>query len=115
MVAALIVAAAVIIVIVMMNRRRTPESSAPAGPVAAPEPSADGPPPMTGLEAALQQVTDREGRPIREAIDAEAGHVDELRVPDDTGPLLRRALDHVARPGDDETQADPDVADDDAD
>ncbi len=54
--------------------------------------------PMTGLESALSQVTDRSGRPIREAIDAEAGHVDDFRVPDDTGPLLRRALDHVAPP-----------------
>ena len=58
--------------------------------------AADEPPPMNGLESALAMVTDRTGRPIREAIDAEAAHVDELRVPDDTGPLLRRALDHVA-------------------
>ena len=55
-------------------------------------------------ESALAQVTDRDGKPIRDRIDAEAGHVDELRVPDDTGPLLRRALDHVA-PGD--AAADP--------
>lgn len=52
--------------------------------------------PMTGLESALAQVTDRAGRPIGDRIDAESGHIDELRVPDDTGPLLRRALDHVA-------------------
>lgn len=62
--------------------------------------------PMTGLEAALAQVTDREGRPIGERIDAESDLVDELRVPDDTGPLLRRALDRVehddAEDGDDE-------------
>jgi hypothetical protein len=61
---------------------------------------------MTGLESALERVTDRTGRPIRERIDAEARHVDDLRVSDDTGPLLRRALDHVARPGPD-TAADP--------
>lgn len=53
--------------------------------------------PMTGLESALAQVKDRSGRPIGERIEAE--HVDDLRVPDDTGPLLRRALDHV-RPAD---------------
>jgi hypothetical protein len=51
---------------------------------------------MTGLESALEAVTDRSGRPIREHLDAETTHVDELRVPDDTGPLLRRALDHVS-------------------
>jgi hypothetical protein len=55
--------------------------------------------PMTGLESALALVTDRHGRPIRERIDAESQHVDDLRVPDDTGPLLRRALDHVEQPG----------------
>jgi len=59
---------------------------------------------MTGLESALAQVTDRDGRPIGERIEAESGHVDELRVPDDTGPLLRRALDHVT-PGDEPTSA----------
>ncbi|MEO6571389.1 MAG: hypothetical protein ABIO83_07560 [Ilumatobacteraceae bacterium] len=52
--------------------------------------------PMTGLESALAHVTDRSGRPIGERIDAESQHVDELRVPDDTGPVLRRALDSVA-------------------
>jgi hypothetical protein len=51
--------------------------------------------PMTGLESALAQVTDRDGRPIGDRLDAESHHVDDLRVPDDTGPLLRRALDHV--------------------
>jgi len=50
---------------------------------------------MTGLEAALAQVTDRDGRPIGERIDAESELVDDLRAPDDTGPLLRRALDRV--------------------
>ena len=55
--------------------------------------------PMTGLESALAMVTDRDGRPIRERIEAEAQHVDQLRVPDDTGPVLRRALDHVEQPG----------------
>ena len=53
---------------------------------------------MTGLESALAEVTDRDGRPIGERIDAETQHVDDLRIPDDTGPLLRRALDHVEHP-----------------
>lgn len=51
---------------------------------------------MTDLESALARVTDRDGRPIREKIDAESVHVDPLRDPEDTGPLLRRALDSVA-------------------
>lgn len=50
---------------------------------------------MNDLESALAKVTDREGRPIKDRIDAETTHVDPLRDPDDTGPLLRRALDSV--------------------
>ena len=70
----------------VFSRRKT----APA-PVVEDEPVDTSP--MTGLESALAQVKDRSGRPIGERIEAE--HVDDLRVPDDTGPLLRRALDHV--------------------
>lgn len=62
--------------------------------------------PMTDLESALAQVKDRSGRPIGERIEAE--HVDDLRVPDDTGPLLRRALDHV-RPADEPAAHTPDT------
>lgn len=51
---------------------------------------------MTGLEDALASVTDRSGTSMRDRLDAESAHVDPLRVSDDTGPLLRRALDHVA-------------------
>lgn len=50
---------------------------------------------MTDLESALAQVTDRDGRPIRERIEAEAVNLDPLRDPNDTGPLLRRALDSI--------------------
>lgn len=77
-------------------RRRSTSTSQPAPVVTAPPP-VDAP--MVGLESALSQVTDRSGRPLREYIDAEQQHVDDLRVPDDTGPLLRRALDHVEQPG----------------
>ncbi len=52
--------------------------------------------PMTGLESALDGVTDRSGRTLREQIDAEAAEVDQLRVADDTSPILRRALDRYA-------------------
>ena len=52
--------------------------------------------PMAGLEAVLDGVTDGEGRTLREHLDAGALGVDQLRVEDDTSPILRRALDHVA-------------------
>lgn len=61
---------------------------------------------MTDLESALAQVTDRDGRPIRERIDAESVHVDPLRDPDDTSPLLRRALDSVVHHDDPDQQLD---------
>ena len=50
--------------------------------------------PMTGLEAALDQATDRSGRKMREKIEGTTA-IDDLRVPEDTGPILRRALDQV--------------------
>ena len=90
-----VVIGAVLVVVAMRRRSATAVPSAPV--VAAATGPADEP--MVGLESALSRVTDRSGRPIREHIDAEQQHVDDLRVPDDTGPLLRRALDHVAPPG----------------
>lgn len=53
------------------------------------------PAPMTGLESALDEITDRTGTKLRQKLEAEAAVVDDLRVADDTGPLLRRALDRV--------------------
>ncbi len=104
--AAIVVVAAIAIVVSRRSRVSAPDGVPEiAAPAAEPTPDTR---PMTGLESALEQVTDRQGRPIREAIDAEAGHVDDLRVPDDTGPLLRRALDHVAPPSDDVSEAAPD-------
>ena len=49
---------------------------------------------MTGLEVALDQVTDRSGKNMREKIETDT-EIDDLIVPDDTGPILRRALDNV--------------------
>jgi hypothetical protein len=66
--------------------------------------------PMTGLESALDQVMDRSGTKMRQKLEAEAPVVDELRQPDDTGPLLRRALDRVEHhdePGPDDDPGDP--------
>ena len=96
-VAVLTVVVALVVLVVLALRRRSSVGATTADTTdAAPPPAAV---PMTGLESALAQVTDRTGRPIREHIDAETQHVDDLRVPDDTGPLLRRALDHVEQPG----------------
>jgi flagellar basal body-associated protein FliL len=61
--------------------------------------------PMTGLESALDQAMDRSGRKMREKIDAEAEIVDGLKSSDDTGPILRRALDRVEHTGEQQPPA----------
>jgi hypothetical protein len=94
-----IVVVLAVVGIIVFAMRRTPGQVVPTE-----APQLADPTPMTGLESALEQVIDRSGRPMRDRLDDESDHVDGLRVPDDTGPLLRRALDHVARPGD---EADP--------
>jgi hypothetical protein len=88
-----IVALAVVVLAVMafvvsrLRRRRPVEAPVRRSSIAAAAP-------LTGLESALDEVTDRDGRKLREKI--EAGTViDDLRVVDDSGPILRRALDHV--------------------
>ena len=96
-----VVALAVAAAVLVRGRGRSDAATTPAGPTPATGAHIDEP--MTGLESALAKVTDREGRPIGEKIEAEAQHVDELRIPDDTGPLLRRALDHVEHHDDDTT------------
>jgi hypothetical protein len=88
-VVAVVVVLAVVAVVVMRSRRRPDSVPAPvrASPIS---PAA----PMVGLENALDQVTDRSGRPMREKIEHGTA-IDDLIIPDDTGPVLRRALDHV--------------------
>ena len=100
-----VVVIAVVATTVVVLRRRAAASIAATEPGASARPAAPPAAPMTDLESALAKVTDRDGRPIRERIDAESVHVDPLRDPDDTGPLLRRALDSVAH-HDDEPTAD---------
>jgi hypothetical protein len=104
----IVVALVALIGAVLVMRRKsaaTNDGQEPAaGATSTPTPAAPGPEPMSDLESALAQVTDSTGRPIQDRIDAETDHVDELRVPDDTGPLLRRALDHVAKPDTGETE-----------
>jgi len=86
---------AVIALAAVMLRRRAPAATVEpvTPPPDRPRRSIDAP--MSGLESALAQMTDRDGRPMSERIDAEGEHVDDLRRPDDTGLLLRHALDHV--------------------
>lgn len=80
---------------VLKQRRRGDGELASATGVA---PEVEPLPPMSGLEAALDQVAGRTGETLRDRLEAESAVVDDLRVPDDTGPLLRRALDRVAQP-----------------
>lgn len=81
--------------VLAVRRTSRGPAAAPTAHPAPPRPAA--PPPMTGLAAALDQVTDRgTGRPMRERLDLEDAHIAELRSSDDTGPLLGRALDAVA-------------------
>ena len=90
--------------VLLRRRGRTGDDAAPvpahAHTAPDPAPSAPDPAPMTGLDVALRQVADERGNTLGELIDAEAPVVDELRVTDDTGPLLRRVLDSVTDPGD---------------
>ena len=98
-----VIVVAIVVGAVLLRRRRSSAGTTGATAITdtptVPPPPADAP--MTDLEAALAKATARDGRPISEHIDAETQHVDELRVPDDTGPLLRRALDHVEHHHDD--------------
>jgi hypothetical protein len=78
----------------VLSRRKSATAAGDSGPDAS-RSSIAPPAPMTGLESALDQAMDRSGRNMREKIEAEADKVEELRASDDTGPILRRALDRV--------------------
>lgn len=108
--AGVIVAAAIVAVVAVVATRRSsaPVASGDAADRPPASPRLPPPAPMTDLESALAQVIDREGRPIAERIEAEAVHVDPLRDPEDTGPLLRRALDSVAHHDDEPAAHEPD-------
>ncbi len=90
---ATLVAAAIAVLVYLLIRGKRPPAHEPTPDASR---STIAPPtPMVGLESALDQAMDRSGRNMREKIDAEAAIVDDLKVPDDTGPILRRALDRV--------------------
>lgn len=89
----------VVLVVALLLRRKgitgptisLPEADRSRSTIAPPEP-------MTDLESALDQVTDRAGRNMRENLEAEAAAVDGLKVADDSEPLLQRALDRLEQP-----------------
>jgi hypothetical protein len=106
-----IVAGVVVIVVVALaagiaiGKRRSARASKRPAPV--PDESLT---PVHALDDALRTVesltdaagsslldqVDREGRSIRDRLASGEAHLDSLRQPDDTGPLLRRVLDEVA-------------------
>ncbi len=99
-----LVIVAVVVVIAVVRSRSTRASKAPAP---APDESLG---PVHALDDALRTVesltdatgsslldqVDRDGRSIRDRLASGEAHLDSLRQPDDTGPLLRRVLDEVA-------------------
>jgi hypothetical protein len=88
----IVVAVVVVVGWVLWSRSQNKPAAAPPPPERVSRVS--DPTPMTGLEVALDQVTDRSGRNMRDKIETSTA-IDDLIVPDDTGPILRRALDNV--------------------
>jgi len=89
-----VVVVAVLAVVGWLLWSRSRNKPAPAPPAPERVSRVSDPTPMTGLEVALDQVTDRSGRNMRDKIETSTA-IDDLIVPDDTGPILRRALDNV--------------------
>lgn len=92
-----VVVVAIAVGVVMMRRTRAATAAPTPEPPVAPRMPRPAPAPMTGLEEALNKATDRTGHTMADRLDAEQDQVDRLRQTDDTGPLLRRALDSVDR------------------
>jgi hypothetical protein len=108
-----IVAGVIVVAIVVLTgtlafwKKRAAREVALAGPAQAGEPL----PEVHALDDALRTVesltdakgsslldqVDRDGRTIRDRLASGEAHLDSLRQPDDTGPLLGRVLDEVAR------------------
>jgi hypothetical protein len=89
-----VVIVAVLVVVGWLLWSKARAKPAPAPPAPERVSRVTDPTPMTGLEVALDQVTDRSGRNMRDKIETGTA-IDDLIVPDDTGPILRRALDNV--------------------
>jgi hypothetical protein len=94
-----IVLVAAVVAFALVGRRAgspADDVAVPAAPPPEPErASRPDPEPMRGLEDALNRATDRSGATMAQRLDAEADKVEGFRERDDTGPLLRRALDRV--------------------
>jgi hypothetical protein len=90
----LIAVIAVVVLVIAVTLTMRARTRAATERAAAPKPMVE-PEPMIGLESALDQATDRAGRNMRQRLESVSG-LDDLRITDDTGPVLRRALDHVA-------------------
>jgi hypothetical protein len=123
-----IVVGVVVIVVVLLvfaaiviRRRRTAHTAKWPAPTR----DTESLPPVHALDDALRSVesltdatgsslldqVDRDGRTIRDRLASSEAHLDSLRQPDDTGPLLRRVLDEVAGANPPEDTAD-DATDD---
>jgi hypothetical protein len=103
---AIVVVVVAIAVAVIIRKRRAAGADRPP----APSRTAEALPPVHALDDALRTVesltdatgsslldqVDRDGRTIRDRLASGEAHLDSLRQPDDTGPLLRRVLDEVA-------------------
>ena len=92
-----VVVLAIVVGVVLMRRKGGSDDAPAPAPTPTPRVPRPEPAPMTGLEEALNKATDRTGHTMADRLDAENDHVDQLRETDDTGPLLRRALDSVDR------------------
>ena len=91
----LVVVIVVVLVVAWLLWARSRKAATPAAPPAPERVSrVTATAPMTGLEDALDHVTDSSGRNMRDNIEAGTA-IDDLIVPEDTGPILRRALDNV--------------------
>ncbi|HWM18490.1 MAG TPA: hypothetical protein VNO51_02300 [Ilumatobacteraceae bacterium] len=103
--AIVVVVVAIAVAVIIRKRRATRADRSPA-----PSRTAEALPPVHALDDALRTVesltdatgsslldqVDRDGRTIRDRLASGEAHLDSLRQPDDTGPLLRRVLDEVA-------------------
>jgi hypothetical protein len=90
-----VVVGAVVAVVgwVLWSRSRTASAPSPESTPQRPSRVSEAAP-MTGLQVALDEATDRSGRNMRDKIESGTA-IDDLIVPEDTGPILRRALDNV--------------------
>jgi len=100
-----VIAIVVLVVGITIRRRRSANASKWPTPTA----GSHSLPPVHALDDALRTVesltdatgsslldqVDRDGRTIRDRLASGEAHLDSLRQPDDTGPLLGRVLDEV--------------------